>query len=200
MKRITKWVMMGITAFALSTQASTIIWTISEETVDWWNTEHLQSVTVPPFLFFLIWDGYEDIIVDALFNETFYDHSMADMGIIKEWARAPGAFVFGEPFDATISDAGLGPFAVRMLLITGMDEDFMGSIGESDKNAQFAISGKIDAFDGVPFIVEDPSISYTMGSWYQVEFINFTPIPEPLTTGLALAGVALLIAQRRRKS
>ena len=36
-------------------------------------------------------------------------------------------------------------------------------------------------------------------SWANAAATPWTPVPEPLTVGLALAGVALLIAQRKRK-
>ena len=44
--------------------------------------------------------------------------------------------------------------------------------------------------------VGNPSSTF---SWANADATPWQPIPEPLTVGLALAGVALLIAQRKRK-
>jgi len=78
---------------------------------------------------------------------------------------------------------------IDVFLVDGMDPDagyYIRSIAW--------ISGVWIGYDDRPYSAQDKQE-------YNFDFTQYKvgPIPEPLTTGLALAGAALLLAQRRRK-
>ena len=197
MKRMTKWMMVGIVALALNVQAATISWYFPDDEVRDFNSIPKGEMLLH---FFLILDGYEDALIEALYNETF--NSSMD-GILNVWTKAPpDSFVFGETYDTTITDAE-PPFAVRLLMIT----EFLVPNYIYDGLLIVNLTAPRNALDGIPFnfiylyeeFGDDFYEAFEAMEWVRSAFVPYTPIPEPLTTGLALAGVALLIAQRRRK-
>ena len=190
MKTMKKIMTVCITALTLSTQAGTIGWGVLNTGIETFG--HPVTVSL------ILQDFYDDFLEELQKNPTIPISTILSMdGILdtKAVEDTLGGVIHYVDNDALIA----GSFAPIFVMFIVENQIVDSSLG-----THLAIFAKLDV---LPIVGNDkaefdlwnspPSVS-----WHGITppgIVYFTPIPEPLTTGLALAGVALMMAQRRRK-
>ena len=209
MKQLKKWMMVGITALALSAQAGGIAWSFdSFDLLDIFGDRETTELLCQPTstlymaLFDYDTDGgeFEGTCFDMFFalRAGTFDPSTESriLGSMPFFDYVHGNTYYMDHPALTSGDAhSLLFFAVLPLTEAGK------AMFELEEDTWYTF-----AFYVVPSVLAADSSATAIPMVVSVDndlmwdhLVPPSVIPEPLTTGLALAGVALLLAQRRRK-
>ena len=222
MKTMKKWMM---TIFAV-TMMATNAWAGSVDEIRWSyyslaEDAYLWGNSGGTVYLFALGDQWYDVFGDDCFNYSTKtliskdgtDFSLTDMIVLDKPVWNNTSTTEGETFAnfksvvninqwwaiVIVNDDTPDRFDVDVWEIHGIDSE-----GASAAFWQRALFGESYPFlePGIGHYYELSSLPHRMRTYgfdVSMDPTRYGAIPEPLTTGLALAGVALLIAQRRRK-
>jgi len=109
-------------------------------------------------------------------NSTMFHYSIGDLPSINQWWAV-----------VVVSDDTPYSFDIDVFEVSGL-------VGEYPMWVRGLIPNAVEFTSTSPMFVQQ-----LVDKEFKFDRYTAAAIPEPLTTGLALAGVALLLAQRRRK-
>ena len=204
MKKMKKWMMIGvIAAMAMSVQAGgTISWTLTPTVAsDFAAGMALPEYTISPravgLTIFVILDEGANVanILTALGNGSFDGNNAGILGRSEVFGGLPTAGTYGTQ-NVAVNNGTAYDIAFLYLydvnpLLVGMSLGTITHSWEMTGSGSFMAGG---AAGDIPF-----SSGTVVHGKYTIAPGDYA-VPEPMTVGLALAGIALLVAQRKRKS
>jgi len=195
MKTMKKWMMMGvIAALAMSVQAGSIDWEITGDLATQWATGGGYQTTV----FVILDTGTTRSDIEKSLRGTGTPFDGNNAGILGRETFA-GAPTQGEYETKNIAVTNGESYDIFFLyLYGGTPLDFVWDMSASYSYEAGTSQEIHSSQEPIDVTAGGFAHAFSHNGKYTIAPGNYA-VPEPLTAGLALAGVALLIASRKRK-
>jgi len=201
MKRI--MMMAAIAALALNTQAGTIGW-------GWYGTEGIPETLFAegdPVIVMLVLGTHYDALLDRAQDGGDFPTSLGGMSFADGIVHAQNAAgMLDESGPYYFENDNLYPeatYPLALFVFCTLKPEYVAIAGGTHLLIYYKIYDFVAGYDEADFDARNPdkvlgSFDWDGGAGFLDWYVVFTPIPEPATGLLALAGVALLIRRKRR--